>query len=245
MSVVYLVMFNGTGRASDGEISALRNALATTHGLARALIHVPTQATSSALYTNVHPTPALALQIYFSDIGMLEAYCGADGPMRELPSLLPSLASSEITHQAMLARYFAVPDPVFDTPNGELPVSNLVTYDGPAEDTNTWLSYYIVTHAPIMTRLPGLRELEICMRIDWIDALPWKRMNVMQCNKVVFDSVASLDASHDTPVMTDLRTDYALFPPFTGGNSHFAMRTLTITKTDSGKPQHDASLAVM
>jgi hypothetical protein len=228
MSLMYLVMFVGEGAAGAAEIDALRNALATMPGAVQALIHTPTPAASSGLYVNVNPAPALALQIYFADINRLEAACARDGAMQRLPGLLPGLAGAEIRHQAMLARHFAVPDSTFRTPPGELPVSNLVTYDGPAEDPEKWLAYYLVIHAPIMTRQPGIRQLEICMRIDWVDALPWKRMNVMQTNKVVFDSAAALDASHDSPVMTELRTDYALFPPFRGGNSHFAMRTLTV-----------------
>jgi hypothetical protein len=227
MSVVYLIMFKGPGLAADHEIGALRSALASIPGMTRTLIHIPVFATTSAHYVNVDPTPALTLQIYFDDIDMLEAACAAKGTMRALPDLLPSLQVEQIGHQAMLSRHFEpTPPPRGGAP--ELLTSNLVTYNGPAEDETVWLSYYSVVHAPIMTRLPALRELEICMRIDWIDALPWKRMKIMQTNKVVFDSVEALDLSHYSPVMAELRTDYALFPPFSGGNSHFALTTMTV-----------------
>jgi hypothetical protein len=227
VSVVYLIMFNGTGFAVDNEIGALRSALASIPGMTRTLIHIPAFAATSADYVNVDPTPALALQIYFSDIDRLEAACAADGALHALPGLLPSLQIHDIGHQTMLSRRFEPAIPPSHAAS-ELLTSNLVTYNGPAEDETVWLSYYSLVHAPIMTRLPGLRELEICMRIDWIDALPWTRMKIMQTNKVVFDSVEALDASHYSPVMTDLRTDYALFPPFSGGNSHFAMTTMTV-----------------
>ena len=227
MSIVYLVMFSGTGPAADSELAALKSALSSIPGMTRSLIHIPVFAATGADYVNVDPTPALALQIYFRDIDRLEAACAADGALHALPDLLPSLQIQEIGHQAMLSRHFEpAVSPGSTAP--ELLTSNLVTYNGPAEDETVWLSYYSVVHAPIMTRLPDLRELEICMRIDWIDALPWKRMKIMQTNKVVFDSVEALDASHYSPVMIDLRTDYALFPPFSGGNSHFAMTTMTV-----------------
>ncbi|HLY57967.1 MAG TPA: hypothetical protein VKS60_20560 [Stellaceae bacterium] len=228
MSLMYLITFASDAVANRSEIDALDDALTRMPGVVHALIHLPVAAASSATYVNADPTPALALQIYFADINALEAACGRGGAMGGLPEHVPSLARTEIRHQAMLARHFAVPDPVFRTPVGELPVCNLVTYPGPAEDERIWLAYYLVIHAPIMARQPGIRELEISMRIDWVDDLPWRRMNVMQANKVVFDSAEALDASHDSPVMTELREDYAMFPPFRGGNSHFAMRTRTV-----------------
>ena len=43
-----------------------------------------------------------------------------------------------------------------------------------------------------MARFPGIRQIEICTRIDWCGFLPWRRVDHMQRNKVVFDSAAAL-----------------------------------------------------
>ena len=45
-----------------------------------------------------------------------------------------------------------------------------------------------------MAEFPGIRELEVYTRLDWVSLLPWTRLNFMQRNKVVFDSA---DALHE------------------------------------------------
>jgi hypothetical protein len=79
-----------------------------------------------------------------------------------------------------------------------------------------------------MARFPGIREIEIYTRIDWCGFLPWRRVNHMQRNKVVFDSPSALTAALNSPVRHEMRVDFAKFPPFTGPNTHFPMSTLTI-----------------
>jgi uncharacterized protein (TIGR02118 family) len=122
-----------------------------------------------------------------------------------------------------------VPDPRFRTEPGELPCTYLVAYEGTAENVPLWLSHYIARHAPIMQRFPGIRELEICTRLDWCGFLPWRRVDYMQRNKVVFDDAAALTAALNSPVRHEMRADFRKFPPFTGGNSHYPMATLTVT----------------
>ncbi len=125
----------------------------------------------------------------------------------------------------MLARDFWVPDRAFRTPAGALPCTYLVHYPGPAEDLNAWLSHYIAHHPPIMARFPGIREIEICTRLDWCDALPWPRVEAMQRNKVVFDDATALTAALNSPVRHEMRADFARFPAYRGGNLHYPMAT--------------------
>ena len=62
-----------------------------------------------------------------------------------------------------------------------------------------------------MRRLPGIRELEIYTRIDWISALPWPRLEYIQRNKVVFDDAAALAAALQSPIRSAMRADFCAF----------------------------------
>jgi uncharacterized protein (TIGR02118 family) len=138
------------------------------------------------------------------------------------------LKHAKVTQQAMLMRHFAVPDAAFRTPLGELPCTYLVAYEGRTNDLNAWLAHYIASHPPIMARFPGIRQIEIYTRIDWCGFLPWRRVEYMQRNKVVFDSTKALTTALNSPVRHEMRADFARFPPFTGPNTHFPMLTRTV-----------------
>jgi hypothetical protein len=101
----------------------------------------------------------------------------------------------------------------------------LVSYEGEAEDLNAWHSHYLAHHTRHMAMFPGIRELEVYTRLDWVSALPWTRLNFMQRNKVAFDSAEALDRALNSPVRHDMRADFKTFPRFTGPNNHYAMAT--------------------
>ncbi|MCX7384886.1 MAG: hypothetical protein NT133_26495 [Alphaproteobacteria bacterium] len=205
--------------------------LAATLGLDEALIH--TSASTHDPYLDDGPPPSLALQVYFKDIAAMEAALTKGGHLQALadPAVIPGIASA--TQQAMIARPFPVPDATFRTPPGGLPCTYLVAYEGAAEDLNLWLDYYIRSHPPIMARFPGIRQVEICTRIDWIDFLPFARVDHMQRNKVVFDDQAALTSALNSPVRHEMRDDFKHFPPFTGPNTHYPMHTRTVGKAGS------------
>jgi hypothetical protein len=146
------------------------------------------------------------------------------------PGTLPSLAAAEVSQQAMLARSFPVPDPTFRSAPGAPHCTYLVSYEGEAQDLNAWLDHYIVNHPPIMTRFPGIREIEVCTRLDWRGFLPWPRADHMLRNKVAFDSSAALSAALASPVRHQMREDYESFPAFTGPVSHYPMATVAIMR---------------
>jgi hypothetical protein len=200
-----------------------------TPGLRKALVYTPETAADPHLDDG--PPPPLAAQLDFAEIGALEDALARDGHLQALaaPGVLPSLAGAQISQQAMLVRTFAVPDPVYRTAPGELPCSYLVSYPGPAEDLNEWLSFYITNHPVPMAKLPGIREIEVLTRIDWCGFLPWPRASAMLRNRVAFDSAAALAAALASPVRHEMRADYQRFPPFKGGNTHHPMATLTVT----------------
>jgi hypothetical protein len=227
MTISWFAMFRHHAEVPPHEVERLAEVIGRTPGLANGLIYTPS--TTSDPYLNDGPPPALGLQLNFPDIADLEAALAKDGHLQTLatPELLPSLAGAEVTQQAMLTRRFPVPDPQFRTPPGEPQCSYLVAYEGEAEDANVWLSYYIAHHPPIMARFPGIRQIEIATRLDWCGFLPFRRVDYLQRNKVVFDSPAALTAALNSPVRHEMRADFKQFPPFGGGNTHFPMLTRT------------------
>jgi hypothetical protein len=210
---------------TEAELDWLAETIARVPGMTEASLFTPS--TTHDPYLNDGQPPMLALQVYFDGIVSLKAALAPDGPLVALtgPDAPRSLASAAVSQQAMLVRSFPVPDPVFRSRDGANPRTYLVAYEGEAEDLPLWLSHYIAHHAVIMTRFPGIRQVEVYTRIDWCGALPWKRVNHMQRNKVVFDDADTLAAALNSPVRHEMRADFAKFPPFTGPVTHFPMTT--------------------
>ena len=72
---------------------------------------------------------------------------------------------------------------------------------------------------------PGIRELEVYTRLDWVSSCRGRACNFMQRNKVAFDSADALTQALNSPVRHEMRADFKTFPPFTGPNNHYAMAT--------------------
>jgi uncharacterized protein (TIGR02118 family) len=215
-------------RVSAGDQCRFAEILRTTPGLRNARVYAPVSARDP--YLNDGAPPQLAAELYFDRIEDLEASQAANGHLQALAAsgAFPSLSGATVTQQAMRSRVFAVPDSTFGNPQGTPHCTYLVSYEGAAEDLNAWLRHYITSHPPIMARFPGIREIEICTRIDWRGFLPWPRVNYMLRNKVVFDSAAALTEALASPVRHEMRYDYQRFPPFTGPVSHYPMSTIVV-----------------
>ena len=231
MTIAYFVTFmdhrNPAARASDADVARIVEIVRSTPRLRKGLVFTPE--TAHDPYAK-DPSPPLALELYFADIADLEAAIGPRGHLQALAARgsLPSLAKTEATQQAMIARRFPVPDPVFRTPPGGRPCTYLEHYPGWAEDLNAWLVHYIDSHTPVMARFPGIREIEVCTRLDWCSAVPWPRVHYMQRNKVVFDNAAALTAALNSPVREEMRADFHKFPPFSENSRHVPMATLIV-----------------
>ena len=229
MFTLILTFYAGKGgraaRASDADVARAAEIVKSIPDLRRGLVFTPEAAADP--FVEYPPPPQLALQLYFDTIAALEAAAGPRGPLQALTTL-SSVAMSDASQQAMLVRAYPVPDPVFRTPAGGFPCSDIIHYPGKAEDLNAWLAFYFASHVPMMKKLPGLRELELYTRIDWVSALPWPKAEHMQRNKVVFDSPAAMRAAFESPVRAEMRQDFLSFPPFTEGNRHNPMATRVV-----------------
>ncbi|GJH17655.1 ethyl tert-butyl ether degradation protein EthD [Caballeronia novacaledonica] len=163
--------------------------------------------------------PSCVLQLYFDELAALEAAARLDGPIHR--ALREPLTAGRFTQQVMAVRAL--------TPHAPSTLARfqgctyLVEYEGPAEDFNIWLAHYLQHHAPLMSTLPELRELEIYTRIDCSIGLPCARANAMQRNKVVFDDASALADALASPVRESMRRDFHTLPPYQGGTPHFAM----------------------
>jgi hypothetical protein len=213
---------------ATGEIARLHELLRATPKLSKALVH--TWASADDPYIKDEPPPQLVLQLYFAELPDLEAAMGRGGHLGVLtsPDEFPSLARSDATQQAMVARIFAVPEPAIQAAPGEPYCTYLVSYEGTADDLNAWLDHYLDKHTKHMACFPSIRELEVYTCLDWVSAMPWRRVNFMQRNKVAFDSPNALTQALHSPVRHEMRADYKTFPPFSGPVNHFAMATRVV-----------------
>ena len=232
MQISYFVYFldqsNSGRRIDDRDLARLTDMLSRVPGMSEGLVFTPLQNEIAHPFSDDGAPPVLALQLRLS-LEALEAAAGLDGALQALarPGALPSLEGCDVTHQAMMTRRFPVDDPV-NRSSGDPSCSYLVHYPGVAEDLNAWLRHYVAHHPAIMRTFPGVRQIEVYTRVDWIDALPWRRVNYMQRNKLVFDSPSALSAALLSPVIHDMRADFHRFPPFTGSNIHFPMTTRVV-----------------
>ena len=228
----YFVTFwsesDSTASITDKDLKGISEIITTTPGLKQAKLYTPE--TAQDYYTDDGPPPKFIMQLYFEDLKVLEEAIGRGGHLQELAmqSAWPSLSDAHVTQQVMLTRSYPVMDRTFNVHPGGLPCTYLVHYPGEAYDLNEWLSYYLGNHPDIMKKFPDVREIEIYTRIDWIDAMPWQRVNYMQRNKVVFDSPEALTRANNSSVRHQMRSDFEKFPPFEGGCFHYPMATTTI-----------------
>jgi hypothetical protein len=228
MRMCLFLSFACRGVPGAGELAKLEELLRGVPALRKALIHSP--AVAHDPYVDDGASPSLMLQLCFAELPELEAAAGRYGHLAALSSReeFPALADCGITQQAMLVRPFAVLDPAFNVAQGAPHCTYLVSYEGEAEDLNAWHAHYLEKHTKHMVTFPGIRELEVYTRLDWVSLLPWPRVNFMQRNKVVFDSPEALQAALNSPVRHEMRADFKTFPCFTGPNKHYAMITRVV-----------------
>ncbi|PVX75181.1 hypothetical protein [Paraburkholderia unamae] len=230
MQFSYLVTWvhaDASARMAADDLARIAAIVEATPALRRARLYTPESADD--YYTQDGPSPIFAMQLDYDTVFDLEAPIAAGGHLQALASAgLPSLVGCRVEQQAMLRRPFPVADAQARVPQGALPCQFLVHYPGHALDFDEWINYYLTHHPQIMFDFPGVREIEIFTRIDWLDAMPWTRVHYMQRNKLMFDSAQAITEAMHSPVRHAMRQDFEQFPPFKGSNIHHPMAARTM-----------------
>nr|WP_315594148.1 EthD family reductase [uncultured Cupriavidus sp.] len=231
MQFSYLVTFESADPSAHigvEDLQRVAEVVTRTPQLRRARLYTPESAKD--FYTDDGPSPPFAMQLDFDTLTALESAIAVDGHLQAVAQLsLPNLRGCTVTQQVMSRRPFPVEDSIGRSPVGSAPCSFLVHYPGHAADFDAWLNYYLGHHPQIMRFFPGIREIEIFTRVDWVDAMPWKKVHYIQRNKLVFDSAQAITEAMNSPVRHQMRADFEKFPRFHGGNVHFPMATHTYT----------------
>ena len=130
-------------RTSAADVACAGEIVKAIPRLRRGIVYTPERAPDP--FVDYPPPPQLALQLYFDEIAALEAAAGSRGALQAFAQsgALPSVDMNGAGQQAMLARAFPVPDPVFRTPPGAAPCSDVIHYPGKAQDLNAWLAFYL------------------------------------------------------------------------------------------------------
>ncbi|NKB36025.1 MAG: hypothetical protein GKR93_02495 [Gammaproteobacteria bacterium] len=228
MSFVHFVTVQSSDPAAQlasEKIEQIKNIVRATPDLSRALFFLPTKARD--YYTDDGASPSLALQLYYKNIESLERPICDMGNLQAIgdSKLWNGIPDLRISHQAMTARDYTLTSARAASNSTETLCSYLVHYPGQAEDFNTWLNFYLDHHPQILRTFEGLREIEVYTRVDWRDTLGWDRVEYMQRNRLIFDSVSALEAALNSPVRHKSRADFEQFPTFTGSNIHYPMLT--------------------
>ena len=225
---LFLTLRFSTAPLSASDMARLDEVLRTAPKLQKALVHSSSNASDP--YVKDESPPQLVLQLYFGDVPDLEATLSRNGHIGVLSSRdeFPSIGTADISQQAMIVRPFAVPEPAFQNTHSTPYCTYLVSYEGEANDLNAWHNHYLDRHTKHMACFPGIRELEVYTRLDWVSSVPWARLNFMQRNKVAFDSPEALTQALHSPVRHEMRADYKTFPSFTGPTTHYAMATRAV-----------------
>lgn len=219
----WFAFFRDAGPVAEAVLDEIAAGLRGVPGLRQGMVFSPPPTDTAHPFTDQEPAPAMVLQLQFDEIEALERAIAADGPVAALTT--GAAQGRHVTQQAMVTRRYPVPDPTLRPQPGTMPCSYLVHYLGPAADLNAWNAHYNAHHPRIMAKFPGVRAIEIYTRIDWVSGLDWEHENAMQRNKLLFDSAGALSAGLSPEIMQEMRADFHRFPPFEGGNAHYAMAT--------------------
>ncbi|SRR6266702_1355361 len=219
----------GERRVRSDDLDAAAALVGSIPEMTEGLLFTPLEESVDHPYNADGSGPVFALQLRFPNLFACEAALDRGSILANLATGtgLSSLTGLDVTHQVMLTRSFPVE--IAAHPAGTTtPCSYLVHYPGQAEDMNAWNLHYLEHHPAIMRTFPNVRQVEIYTRIDWVDRLPTQRVEQMQRNKLVFDSPEALSHALSSDVIKRMRADFVQFPPFSGGNKHFAMLTRTV-----------------
>jgi uncharacterized protein (TIGR02118 family) len=99
-----------------------------------------------------------------------------------------------------------------------------VRYHRPAANEAEFVAYYLRNHMPLLTRLPGIRDVICYLPLFTPNAAGLPAADTMLGNEVTFDDVDAFNVAMASEQRLALRADFQRFPPFSGPNTHYPMQ---------------------
>ncbi len=232
---VFITFDQPDGALSARDRSRLSRIAKGITGVSRALAFVPLAVTEEHPFRGDGSGPALALYLEFMDEACADAAMASNGGIAQLArDGLESLPSAEMASERLTARSFPVTDSEAVASPGPARCTLLVEYPGTCDDVQAWLEHYDRHHPPIMGQFPKIREVSTFWpQPEARNDLPGGRHVSLQRNKVVFDSAEDLVAALASPVMHEMRADFAHFPRFSAPPRHHVMTTIDLLAGDA------------
>ena len=109
-------------------------------------------------------------------------------------------------------------------------VSYFVRYKGKAENPRAFVDYYRNSHAPLLWKFPGIRNLILHHPVDFDDPFTVSPGEELMVAQMVFDTLDDLNRALASDARARARDDFANMPGFTGEITHQAMQAETVTQ---------------
>ncbi len=225
-AIAYFVTIRGrvepAGRFGSWFAAGPAGALKTLPGLRAFDLYLPEA--SHDPYLDDGAGPLAMAQLYFDDVPALEgALASQNFPQDALKGEGSPAVDVQAVHAAMRTQFYPVAGERQPAPL-TAGASYVVRYHRPVEDEAAFNAHYVARHPPVLGEFPGIRNVICHLPVAWRDPTGLDDADVFLGNEVVFDTPGALDAALASDVRHKLREDYKTFPPFTGRNTHYAMR---------------------
>jgi len=188
-------------------------------GLTAFDLYVPATGRPQDPMVNDGSGPLFLMMLEFSSLAALEQAARSQefaAPLSSLP------AGLELSADAMERRCYPVAGQAAATPLSA-PFSYSVRYHRPAEDEARFVDFYLISHPPLLARLPNVRNVICYLPVRGISPAGLPSADYMLGNEVVFDTIEAFNAAMASEQRRELRADFARFPRFTGPNTHYPM----------------------
>lgn len=177
--------------------------------------------------------PLAMAQLFFDDVPALQAALASPGfPESALKGEGSPAGDVRAVHSAMRTRFYPVAGEGAPAPLTAA-TSYIVRYHRPVEDEAAFNVHYVECHPPVLGEFAGIRNVICYLPVEWHDPTGLDDADIFLGNEVVFDTLDALNAALASDVRHKLREDYKTFPPFTGRNTHYAMRRTRLFPTGS------------
>ena len=164
--------------------------------------------------------PLLMLILEWPDAAALEAAVRSPALAWEFDALPAGVA---VSATAMQRRFYSAAGEIASRRlSGAFAYS--VRYHRPAANEAEFVAYYLSNHTPLLTRLPGIRDVICYLPLFMPNAVGLPAADTMLGNEVTFDDVDAFNAAMASEQRLALRADFQRFPPFSGRNTHYPMQ---------------------